>query len=1042
MPPAIIAVAIGIAASAAAAAGYIAVSVALAITIGAAVAGALLTKAPAFGGYTSQQERKQVLRTSTAPAVTIYGRSVVSGLLFFAEEEAGDSEKEWVHLAICIADHAIEGVEKIWLGDDLIESYGDLVTYQIHSARTTADPYMMSKCASWKSDMIGRNLTWARISLKFNQDKFPAGLPNIKFQVQGKRIYDPRNGSTAWSNNAALCILDYYRTHLGVPDGDINMDMFIQAANVCDQNLNDGGGARKRYTINGTFDADESQSTVLDDLHKACAGEPTYMAGKHGMLAGAYYGPATMELHSSQIIDDISISPEAAYGEKLNMVTGTFLDPQQQYTEVDYPPVAVQAYIDADGGEFTDDLKLRFVDNEYQAQQLAQIKINRTRVGRTLKFKMNLSGYSYRPGYYVNLFVPEMGINGVEHRIVEWGMAATEGVNVTLRQETPAVWGDAIGKPIERPDITDFPSVGVAAPANLSFTPTTIGDVVQGIFSWTNTGLYSYNLVYVRKDGSLIRTMQVPGQSTPLNGLPRGDYVLGVAAVGPMGNRSAEATLPVTIAAPAAPTGCDIIQQFFGFTLKPRTSELYNVTTQFDFWTSGETRLPNSATATVEQYATRKGLGKQMADSDLQNNHKYYWYIRAVNIYGMSEFLEVEALCFTEIGDLMDQIDEEFHNTTAYKDLFKPIEMNYLAILQAAAAVGADVDHQFKQQGEFRADVLTIKTTIVDNEKALAELNQQVIAAGKAIDEVTGDVIDLTSTVSQKMTSVVYSNGTAKASYVLNLGINRGGVYYSAGMAIAIEPYNGTYRSTTLFKADSFGFYSGNDPSGYKLALAIYNGQVFIADAMIRDASITNAKIGNQIQSNNWNGSTIGWMINKDGTAYFNNVVVRGTIYANYGELNNVLIRENCTILGTLSAKNIRGNLADVKVVDINGLPNNESHEWNYYFTLNPDPENERVLYISVPMSAEGHYDDRSSSSCSIWLRVYINGVMQPERQVASGFNGTQASTVAAYAYNVGVNTTTQVRFQIYKWVYGKTAKAIVMPASMMVTARVNSKWQ
>jgi hypothetical protein len=1046
MPPAIIAVGIGLAASAAAAAGYIAVSVALAITIGASIAGALLTKAPAFGGYTSQQERKQVLRTSTAPAVTIYGRSVVSGLLFFAEEEAGDSEKEWVHLAICLADHAIEEVEKVWLGDDLIEAYGDLAQYQIHSARTTVDPFMRSKCSSWKDDMIGRNITWARVSLKFNQDKFPAGLPNIKFQIKGKRVYDPRNGSTAWSNNASLCILDYYRTHLQVPDTDINMDMFIQAANVCDQNMNDGGGARKRYTLNGTFDADESQATVLDELHKACAGEPTYMAGKHGILAGAYYGPATMELHSSQIIDDVTITPEASFGEKLNIVTGTFLDPQQQYTEVDYPPVTVQAYIDADGGEYSDDLKLRFVDNEYQAQQLAQIKINRTRVGRTVKCKVNLSGYSYRPGYYVNLFIPEMGINGVEHRITEWSIAATEGVELTLRQETPAVWGDAIGKPIERPDITDFPSVGVAQPANLAFTPTTIGDVVQGIFSWTNTGLYTYNLVYVRKDGNLIRTMQVPGQNTPLNGLPRGDYVLGVAAVGPMGNRSAEATLPVTIAAPAAPTGCDIIQQFFGFTLKPRTGELYNVNTQFDFWTSGETRLPNSATATVEQYATRKGLGRQMADSDLKNNHTYYWYIRAVNIYGMSEFLEVAALCFTEIGDLMDQIDQNFHNTTAYKDLFKPIEMNYLAILQAAAAVGADVDHQFKQQGEFRADVLTIKTTIVDQDKALAELNQQVIAAGKAIDEVTGDVIDLTSTVSQKMTSVVYSNGTAKASYVLNLGINRGGVYYSAGMAIAIEPYNGTYRSTTLFKADSFGFYSGSDPGGYKLALAIYNGQVFIADAMIRDASITNAKIGNQIQSNNWNGSTVGWMINKDGTAYFNNVVVRGTIYANYGELNNVVIRENCTILGTLSAKNIRGNLADVKVVDINGLPNNESHQWNYYFTLNPDPENERVLYITVPMTAKGYYsvgnNHDTSGSASIWLRLYINGVQQPERQVSSGSNGSDSSTVAAYAVNVGVNQTIQIRFQIYKWVYGRGAAAIIEPASMLVTARANSKWQ
>lgn len=861
MPPAIIAVAVGLAASAAAAAGIITATVALVITIGAAVAGALLTKAPSFGGYTSSQERKQILRSSTAPCVTIYGTCVVSGLLFFAEEQAGTEEKEWIHLAIAIADHPIEAVTAVWLGDDPISAYGNLATYTIHSDRSTVDPFMKANCSSWKDDMIGKGITWARISLKFDNDKFPAGLPNIKFEVKGKRVYDPRNQTTAWSENAALCILDYYRSHLQVPDSDINMDQFIQAANICDQTLNDGGGNRRRYTINGTFDADEEQASILDELHKACAGEPTYMAGKHGMLAGAYYGPATMELHSDQIISDVKLTPEAAYGEKLNVVTGTFLDPQQQYSEVDYPAVSVQQYIDDDGAEFTDDLKLRFVNNEFQAQQLAQIKINRTRVGRTMTFSMNLSGYSYRPGYYVKLFIPEIGITGAEHRIIDWGIDAEKGVQLTLRQETPAVWGDAIGKPIERPDITDFPSVGVAQPTNLAFTPTTIGDVVQGIFSWTNTGIYSYNIVYVRQNGNLIRSMQIPGQSTPLNGLPRGNYTLSVAAVGPMGTRSAEAILPVTIAAPAAPTGCDIIQQFFGFTLKPRTGELYNVVTQFDFWTSGETRLPNSATATVEQYATRKGLGKQMADSDLQNDHKYYWYIRAVNIYGMSEFLEVEALCFTEIGDLMDQIDEEFQKTDTYKNL-----------------VASVVEVQ---------DGVTSLTTIVEGQST-------------KIDSVQTSVGDVTATVQQQAQAFANLNGKLSAQWGQKVQIDANGNKYVAGMQMGVEGQGGQYQSYWMASADNFAVY--NPVAGAaQLAFLIKGTQTYIREGFIENGSISNLKIGNVLQSYNWNGNDVGWCINKDGWATFNNVTVRGTIYGNDGYFN-----------GTIRANKIDGDVCAI----------------------------------------------------------------------------------------------------------------------------------
>ena len=94
MPPAIIAAAIGIAASAAAAATWISLTAALVITIAATAAAALLTKVkvPSLGAYTSQQERKQILRSSSAPQVYIYGTTVTSGVLFFAEEQAGEQE--------------------------------------------------------------------------------------------------------------------------------------------------------------------------------------------------------------------------------------------------------------------------------------------------------------------------------------------------------------------------------------------------------------------------------------------------------------------------------------------------------------------------------------------------------------------------------------------------------------------------------------------------------------------------------------------------------------------------------------------------------------------------------------------------------------------------------------------------------------------------------------------------------------------------------------------------------------------------------------
>lgn len=98
-----------------------------------------------------------------------------------------------------------------------------------------------------------------------------------------------------------------------------------------------------------------------------------------------------------------------------------------------------------------------------------------------------------------------------------------------------------------------------------------------------------------------------------------------------------------------------------------------------------------------------------------------------------------------------------------------------------------------------------------------------------------------------------------------------------------------------------------------------------IANAAIRNAHIMNgeidsAKISQQIQSSNWDG-TNGWMINKNGNANFGNATIRGTIYANNGVLNNVTINENCNILGSLSAARIVGDICRPQSTGLSTVP-------------------------------------------------------------------------------------------------------------------------
>lgn len=75
-----------------------------------------------------------------------------------------------------------------------------------------------------------------RLSFKYDAEKFPSGIPDVRFVVRGRSdVYDPRNGAVGYSANTALLILWYLRNRCAIPDDEIIFDSFASSANVCDE---------------------------------------------------------------------------------------------------------------------------------------------------------------------------------------------------------------------------------------------------------------------------------------------------------------------------------------------------------------------------------------------------------------------------------------------------------------------------------------------------------------------------------------------------------------------------------------------------------------------------------------------------------------------------------------------------------------------------------------------------------------------------------------------------------------------------------------
>lgn len=366
--------------------------------------------------------------------------------------------------------------------------------------------------------------------------------------------------------------------------------------------------------------------------------------------------------------------------------------------------------------------------------------------------------------------------------------------------------------------------------------------------------------------------------------------------------KGAETQVDMVIGAPTKPSSVQWIEGIFSATLVPVMQITATSDTSYEFWYAGETPL----TGDIVNQAQFLGRSTQWVLNGLKADTTYYAYVRTRNAFGTSDFVEASGKASSEIPGMLDFIDQGIRDSGAFKNLQTISETSIEAILQNGMAIDASVEHQWAQYGEVRADVLHITTTIADVEKAFAEY-QTIVQA--QFDSTIAQV-------NQKLTASVTSEGTASAYYDLGLQIVRNDVAYKTGVSMGIEPDGSGYKSTIVFAADQFGIYSGNNPASWQAAFFVQQGQVFMNSAFIQDASITNAKIGEYIQSNDFVSGSTGWRIDKSGNAEFSNATVRGTVYATDGSFTGTVYAKDGMFTGVVEATAFVGDVAVQHVMD------------------------------------------------------------------------------------------------------------------------------
>jgi len=444
------------------------------VTVGAGIGGAILTYGVGYIATTlvtswavkalspkspadsmSSQGTLVNARSAAAPHDYVYGTVRKGGTITYLES-TGASNK-FLHIILTLAGHEVNAINDIYIDDQIATLDGSgFVTSQSWASKiriikytgnqTTAPALLLAESAQINSTFVGNGLAYLYIRLEYNQDVFPNGVPLFTAVVQGKKVYDPRTTTTAFSANAALCIRDYITESRGLGDSAVNDTTFSASANVCDENVTLAvGGTEKRYTMNGVINADQTPNDILQQMMTCCAGTTFWGQGDWQLKVG-YYTPPVKTFTLDDLRGPISLQTRQSMGSIFNSVVGTFNDAAQSYITVDYPKLTSAPFLAEDNGvDSPIDLALPFTTSSSSAQRISKLTLFRGREQMTLSAEFGMAGFEVQVGDIVAFTNSRYGWTAKEFEIVGWRFFPNQDggdlrVNLELRETSSAAF--------------------------------------------------------------------------------------------------------------------------------------------------------------------------------------------------------------------------------------------------------------------------------------------------------------------------------------------------------------------------------------------------------------------------------------------------------------------------------------------------------------------------------------------------------------------------------------------------------------------------
>lgn len=302
-----------------------------------------------------------------------------------------------------------------------------------------------------------------RLDLEYSQEAFPTGVPQVSAVIRGAKVYDPRSGSTAYSQTPAVIARDWAVYPYGGNTIDVSNSAIIAAANVCDLNttFTTGSGpvTEKTYQCGIVCKLDAEPTQALDAIIESMAGRWGWSGGTLKVVAGGYRAPLTT-ITEDWISDasQIRIVPQPPRAEVVNAYRPTISNRNRAFVAEPTPPIIAAPYVTADGQQLDAEITMEGVTHPIHASHIAGILLRDQRQSMTVELPCKLHAFQLELFDTVYVTLPRFGWTNKLFEVLGWRFSLPGGVVLTLKETSASIYDpDAGFEELGNEDNSDLP---------------------------------------------------------------------------------------------------------------------------------------------------------------------------------------------------------------------------------------------------------------------------------------------------------------------------------------------------------------------------------------------------------------------------------------------------------------------------------------------------------------------------------------------------------------------------------------------------------